>query len=266
MHIVQQQGGFPILDLVVADVEPNSATALEFRGNPNPQRGAGGAGAASGIQIQAEKIGNGVWFLNFGAPQSLVVEFKDHVIVIEGPTGDDRSLATIAEVKKMFPNKPIKYLVNTHHHSDHSGGIRAYVAEGIPIITHESHKRYYEQDIFKNPHTLNPDRLARTPRPLVIETVKDKRVLTDGNMTLELHLMRGNTHAEGLLMAYIPSEKLLIQADAFAPRPGAAPLPKPSPYTINLVENVQRLKLDVQRVAHVHGGVDSWETVLKTAR
>jgi hypothetical protein len=66
-------------------------------------------------------------------------------------------------------------------------------------------------------------------------------------------------------MAYIPKEKLLIQADAFAPRPGVPPLPSPSPYTINLVENVERLKLDVQRVAHVHGGVDLYETVRKAA-
>src|SRR5262245_64535435 len=100
----------------------------------------------------------------------------------------------------MFPNKPIKYVVNTHHHSDHAGGIRAYVAKGIPIITHESHKRYYEQEIFKNPHRLNPDRLARMPRAAVIEAISDRRVLTDGSMTVELHLMRGNLHSEGLLM------------------------------------------------------------------
>jgi Metallo-beta-lactamase superfamily len=150
MHIVQQQGGHPVLDILVADVEPNSSVALEFRGNP--QRGAAPAApGSSGIQIQSEKIGEGLWFLNSGAPQSLLVEFKDYAVIIEGPTGDDRSMATIAEAKRMFPSKPIKYLINTHHHSDHSGGIRAYAAEGIPIITHESHKRYYEQDIFKAP-------------------------------------------------------------------------------------------------------------------
>jgi hypothetical protein len=66
-------------------------------------------------------------------------------------------------------------------------------------------------------------------------------------------------------MAYIPKHRLLIQADTFAPRPGVPPLPSPSPYTTNLVENVERLKLNVDRVAHVHGGVDSWETVLKSA-
>src|SRR5215813_9054480 len=129
-------------------------------------------GTGPTIQIQTEKIADGLWFLNFGAPQSLLVEFKDYVVIIEAPTGDERSMATIAESKRMFPNKPIKYVINTHHHADHSGGIRAYVAEGIPIITHESHKRYYEQDIFNNPHKLNPDRLARMPRAPVIETVK----------------------------------------------------------------------------------------------
>jgi glyoxylase-like metal-dependent hydrolase (beta-lactamase superfamily II) len=137
------------------------------------------------------------------------------------------------------------------------------VAEGIPIITHESHKKYYEQEIFKAPHTINPDRLARNPRAPILEYVKDKRVITDGKMTLEIHLIKDNLHAEGLLMVYIPSEKMLVQADAFAPRPGAPPLPAPSPITINFVDNVRRLKLDVQKVVHVHGGVDTWERVVR---
>ena len=267
MHIVQRQGGYAVLDLTVDGVEPNSSAALEFQGNPQRGGGAGGRGAEApgAARIQSEKIGNGVWIISYGNERSAAVEFKDHVIIVEAPGGDDQSLATIAEVKRILPNKPIKYVVNSHHHSDHAGGIRAYVAEGIPIITHESHKRYYEQEIFKNPHTLNPDRLARMPRAPVIETVKDKRVLTDGDMTLELYLVRGNLHAEGMLMAYVPKEKLLIQADLFVERPGAPPLPAPSPFTTNLVENVQRLKLDVQRVVHIHGGVDSWSEIVKAA-
>ena len=266
MHILQRQGGHPILDIMVADVEPNSSAAREFTGNPQRGGGAGARGGEGGPgRIQSEKIADGIWFLNLGAPQSLLVEFKDYLVIIEGGAGDDRTMATIAEAKRMFPAKPIKYLVNTHHHFDHSGGIRAYAAEGIPIITHESHKRFYEEQIFKNPHTLNPDRLAKMPRAVMIETVKDKRVLTDGNMTLELHLVRGNLHAEGMLMAYVPKEKLIIQADLFTPRLGAPPLPAPSPYTTNFVENVERLKLDIQRVAHVHGGTDSWAEVLKAA-
>ncbi len=262
-RIVQKQGGHPVLDIGIAEVEPNNTAALAV--GTNAPAGAERRPEPSAPEIKSERIGEGVWFLNYGAPQSLLVEFKDYVVIIEAPTNDARSMATIAEVRRMFPGKPIKYVVNTHHHSDHAGGMRAYVAEGIPIITHESHKRYYEQEIFKNPHALNPDRLATMPREPIIETVRNKRVLSDGAMSLELYLVRGNFHSEGLLMAYVPTLKLLIQADMFARRPGAAPLPAPSPFTVNFVENVERLGLDVERVAHVHGGVDPWQLVLEAA-
>jgi glyoxylase-like metal-dependent hydrolase (beta-lactamase superfamily II) len=262
MKILMKQGGHPTLELAVAEVTPNSPAAQQVQADSG--RG-GGAAGGGGPQIKADKIADGVWFMTFGAPQTILVEFSDHVALIEGPTGDDRSMATIAEVRRMLPNKPIKYLVNTHHHSDHAGGIRAYVAEGIPIISHETQRRYYEQQIFRAPHTLNPDRLARAPKPLVLETMRDRRVLTDGTRTLELHHVRGNLHSEGLLMAYLPKERILIQADTFAPRPGVPPLPAPSPYTINLVENIERLKLDVERVVHVHGGSDPIATVRAAA-
>jgi glyoxylase-like metal-dependent hydrolase (beta-lactamase superfamily II) len=268
MHIVQRQGGYPTLEVRVADVQPNSPAALEVRGNP--PRGGGppatpGAPAPAASRVEPEKIADGVWFMTPGAEGSILVEFNDYVVLVEGPGGDAQTLATLADVKRMRPDKPIKYVVNTHHHADHAGGLRAFVAEGIPIITHDSHKRYYEQQIFSNPHTLNPDRLARAPRAPVIEAMQDKRVLTDGTMTLEIHLMRDQPHSEGLLMVYIPKEKLLIQADAFAPRPGAKPLPAPSPYTVNMVDNVARLKLDVARVVHVHGGITPFADVLTAA-
>ncbi len=270
MHIVMREGGFPTLDVTVTDVQPNSPEALEVRANPPRGGGPGGGrgGAAPGpaaARTEPEKIANGVWFMTPGAEGSTLVEFNDYVVIVEAPGSEGQSMATMADVKRMLPNKPIKYVVNTHHHADHAAGLRAYVAEGIPIITHESHRKYYEEQIFKNPHSLNPDRLARAPRAPILETMKDKRVLTDGNMTLELYLMRDQLHSEGLLMAYIPKEKLLIQADAYAPRPGAPPLPAPSPFTTNLVDNAARLKLDVARVVHVHGGINPYSDVLKAA-
>ena len=271
MHLVMREGGFPTLDLKVADVQPNSPAASQVAaGNPPRGGGAGGgrgapAPGAAGAEARPEKIADGVWFLTPGVEGSILVEFNDYVVIIEAPGSEAYTMAALAEVKRMAPNKPIKYVVNTHHHGDHAGGLRAYVAEGIPIITHESHKKYYEEQIFKNPHSLNPDRLARAPRAPILETMKDKRVLTDGTMTLELHLMRGQGHSEGMLMAYIPKDKLLIQADAYAPRPGAPPLPAPSPFTTNLVDNVARLKLDVARVVHIHGGITPYSDVLKEA-
>lgn len=265
MHIVMKEGGYPTLDLTVADVQPNSQAALDVRG-ANPTQGGGQAGAgAARAERQAEKIADSVWALTPGVEGSILVEFKDYVVIIEGPGNDAYTMATLAQVKKMAPDKPIKYVVNTHHHADHAGGLRAYVAEGIPIITHESHKKYYEEVIFKKPHTLNPDRLARAPRAPILETMKDKRVLTDGDMTVELHLMPNHLHAVGLLMAYLPKQKLLIQADSYIPRPGAPPLPAPSPYTINLVDDVARLKLDVARVVHIHGGVSPYSELVAAA-
>jgi glyoxylase-like metal-dependent hydrolase (beta-lactamase superfamily II) len=215
--------------------------------------------------VAPERIADGVWFMTPGAEGSTLVEFNDYAVFVEGPGSDAQTLAALADAKTIAPNKPVRYVINTHHHADHAGGLRAFVAEGIPIVTHETHKQYYEQQIFRNPHTLNPDRLARAPRAPTIETVKDKRVFTDGRMTLEIHHLRDHAHSEGLLVAYIPRERLLIQADAFHPRPGAKPLPAPSPFTINLVDNVARLKLDVARVVQVHGGISPYADVLKAA-
>jgi glyoxylase-like metal-dependent hydrolase (beta-lactamase superfamily II) len=262
-HIVMRQSGFPILEVNVSDVRPNNAAAMQIGGG-GAGRGAGGGGAAAAPLVPL-KLAEGVWALTPATEGSILVEFNDYVVMVEAPASDAYTAAAIEAAKKLAPGKPIKYVVNTHHHSDHAGGLRAYVAEGIPIITHESHKKYYEEQIFKAPHALNPDRLARAPRAAIIETMGDKRVISDGKMTLELYLLRGHLHAEGLLMAYIPSAKLVIQADAYIPRPGAPPLPAPSPYTTNLVDNVARLKLTPERVVMIHGGVAPWSDVLKAA-
>jgi glyoxylase-like metal-dependent hydrolase (beta-lactamase superfamily II) len=227
-----------------------------------PERGPVAAAAPPPAPV---KLADGVWQLNPNGEGSILVEFKDYVVMVEAPGGDAVTAGSIEAAKRLTPNKPIKYVVNTHHHADHAGGMRAYVAEGIPIITHESHKKYYEEQIFKNPHSLNPDRLARMPRAPMLEFVKDKRVITDGNQTLEIYLMKDQPHAEGLLMVYLPKSKLLMQSDAYIPRPGAPPLPMPSPYTTNLVDNVTRLKLDVARVVHIHGGSSPYSDVLAAA-
>jgi glyoxylase-like metal-dependent hydrolase (beta-lactamase superfamily II) len=259
-HVVQTQGGHPTLDLNVSDVQPNSAAARALSLPTSPPA----APPSTSVKTEPQKIADGVWFLDGGAPMSVLVEFSDHVVIIEGPQNDERTEATIAAVKQLLPSKPIRYVVNTHQHFDHSGGIRAYVAAGIPVVTHEKNKPYWER-VLKNPFTLEPDRLARASRAPKIETVGEKRVLSDSSMALELHHLKGNLHDETLLVAYLPKQKLLVQADAFHPRPGAKPLAAPPPFTVNLVENIRRLKLDVERVVHLHGGIDSMATVTVAA-
>jgi glyoxylase-like metal-dependent hydrolase (beta-lactamase superfamily II) len=172
---------------------------------------------------------------------------------------EQRSLAVIAEVKKLIPNKPIRYVVNTHHHFDHSGGLRAYVDEGATIVTQEINKEFYEK-AFSTTRTLNPDRLAQSRKSAKVETVGDKKVLSDGTRTLELHLITGSPHNDGILMAFLPKEKILIEVDVFTPpSPPAAGAPPPAPAaavnpsTVNLVDNVEKRKLDFETILPLHG-------------
>jgi glyoxylase-like metal-dependent hydrolase (beta-lactamase superfamily II) len=255
-RIVERQGGHPTLDVTVASVQPNGAAGLEVKVNP-------GGGGEGGQAAKSERLGNGVWLITAGL-NSVLVEFSDHLVVVEGLGNDARSHAVLTEVRRLVPNKPIRYLVNTHAHFDHSGGVRAFAAEGITVLTHEVNKPFFEK-VFRLPHRINPDSLAKSNRTAVVEAVGARRVLTDGTQTLELHHIRGSDHNDGLLMAYLPRERIVIQADAFHPRPGAKPYPVPPQFVVNFYENIQRLKLDVAQVLHIHGGVDSVAVVAKAA-
>jgi glyoxylase-like metal-dependent hydrolase (beta-lactamase superfamily II) len=159
----------------------------------------------------------------------------------------------MAEVAKLVPKKPIRYLVNTHHHFDHSGGLRTYVAAGVTIVTHDVNKTFYEKT-FAAPRTLNPDRLQQTRLKPIIETLRDRKELRDATRSLELHHIANNPHNDGIIMAFLPKERLLIAVDVYtAPNPGAAPPATPNPNTVNFVENIDRLKLDFDRVLPLHG-------------
>jgi glyoxylase-like metal-dependent hydrolase (beta-lactamase superfamily II) len=256
MHIVQRQGGYPILDLTVSDVKPNAPVTIQAQGRAGGAPG-GGPAAAAAAATPSEKLADGVYLI-LGGYASVAVDFKDYIVVIEGATNDDRANAVIAEAKRLIPNKPIRYLVNTHQHFDHSGGLRAFVAEGATIVTHDAHKAYYEK-VWAAPHTLNPDRLAKAPKKPTFETVSEKKVLTDGNHVVELHHLQGSGHNAGLLVAYLPKEKILIEADAFNPPADKnAPAVRPvSPYTMNLVDNMKRLKLEVNRIIPIHYPADN---------
>lgn len=247
-RIVHTAGGFPSLDLTVTEVAANPEVALPVP--PNVQ-----GAAAPALKVDSQKLADGVWYITGGSHHSVAVEFKDHVAVIEAPLNEERSLLVIGEVKRVVPGKPIKYLVNTHHHFDHAGGLRTYVAEGATIVTHQVNRRFY-QDTLSAVRTLKPDRQSEARRKPGFEAVTDRKVLTDGAMTMELHHIRGNPHHDGFLMAYLPGQKLLVEVDAFSPPPPNTPPPAtPNPNAVNLYENIQRLKLDVGQIVPLHGRV-----------
>jgi len=247
-HIVQKQGGYPILDLTVTDVKPNAPANIQSAATPPP--------AALG-SATSEKLGDGVYLI-LGGYAAVAVDFKEYIVVIEGPQNVQRAEAIIAEAKRVIPNKPIKYVVNTHQHFDHSGGLRDFVAEGATVITHQMNKPYYEK-IWANPHTLNPDRLAQNPKKPSFKTMTEKMVLTDGNHVVELYHLQNFGHNDGMIIAYLPKERVLLEADGFNPPP--QPLTKTpaaiSPFTASLAANIDRLKLDVQRIVPVHYPADN---------
>jgi glyoxylase-like metal-dependent hydrolase (beta-lactamase superfamily II) len=247
--IVQKQGDYPILDLTITDVKPNVAVNIQ-----PPAAGAGGGGGAQ--QATSEKLSDGVYLI-LGGYAAIAVDFKDYIVVIEGPQSEERASAIIAKAKELIPGKPIKYVVNTHAHYDHSSGLRTFMAEGATVITHEVNKPFL-QKVGTMPHTLNPDKLEQAKKKPSIETMTEKKVLTDGNHVIELYHVTGIGHHDGLLVAYLPKEKVLLEADAYNPQPAnATPPSPPSPYTLALVANIERLKLDVNRIIPVHYPADN---------
>ena len=245
MKIFQKDGVFPVLDLTVSDVQPNAPANLEApRATP------------SATHVESQKIADGVWYLaGTPDPNSMAVEFKDYVVIIESSVTEARALANMEEVKRLVPGKPIRYHVNSHHHSDHAAGLRAYVAEGSIILTHEMNKKFYEQMVLKNPHTLEPDRLSQNPKPAKFIWVKDKYVLTDGDRSLEIYTVPGAGHTANLLMSYLPKEKILFITDIFnqfgEPRPNDPPPGIVTPYYAALGDNLKRLHLDVAAAGSV---------------
>jgi glyoxylase-like metal-dependent hydrolase (beta-lactamase superfamily II) len=183
---------------------------------------------------------------------ALVVGFKDYVFVMEAPNGDATSRQIIAEIKKLFPGKPIRYLAVTHHHDDHAGGIRTYVAEGVTVIGSPGEKTFFEK-VMKSSFTIDRDALTLKPQPLKWESVEGrKRVLTDGTTTVELIDIGPSPHAEEMLVAYLPNEKLIFQADLLD-RPANNDPPTINDITVHFSDWLDASKLDVTRVIAVHG-------------
>jgi glyoxylase-like metal-dependent hydrolase (beta-lactamase superfamily II) len=259
-RIVQKEDGFDTLDITVTDVQPNVAVSL-----PVPENVAK-VTAPPSVTAQIEKVSDGLWSVNAANTRSLAVEFRDHIVMLEGPTSDARSAAANEVVRKTIPNKPIRSVVNTHAHYDHAGGLRQYVAEGITVITHESNKAFYEK-AWARPRTLDADPIAKAGKPPMIETVGDKHVLTDGSRTVELYYHKGNGHHTGTLIAWLPRERILMYGDAYNP-PAGDEIRTPergSYYAIQLVDLVeQQLKLNPVRIAPVHGRLVPYQN-LKTA-
>lgn len=244
--------GHNTMDIQVSAVQANAPVQVVAA----PQTATAPAPPVS--RVESQKLAEGVWLVGGGSHNSVAVEFRDFVAVIEGPLNEERGLAVIAEVYRLAPKKPIRYLVNTHHHFDHSGGMRPFVAEGAAIVTHQMNHEFYEKVHFSPAsRTLQPDRLfllnpdgVRDP---VFELVNQKYVISDGSRTLDVYPVQGLNHAGTMLIAYLPRERIVVNGDLYSPPAQGAPMPMANPSMRALQQTIQRLRLDVTQHVPIHG-------------
>ena len=208
--------------------------------------------------VAVTPLGKGVWWLAGQSHHSVLVEFADHLMLIEAPQSEARTLAVIAKAKEIVPKKPLTELVTTHHHFDHTAGMRAAIAEGMTVITQAGNKEWVE-NMARRPHTLQPDYLAKNASRLNVVTVDEEREVKDQAMTVMLYHVAGNPHSDTMLMAYIPRDRVLIEVDAFSPGSQA------NPYAANLLENIQKRNLRVDRIVPLHGTIAPLAELVKVA-
>lgn len=200
--------------------------------------------------VTDEEIADGVWFLAGQSHHSLLVEFPEYTVLVEAPQNDTRALGVIARSRELVPDKPLRYLVNTHHHFDHSGGLRAAVAEGLTVITHETNQSLFE-DLVSRSHTIAADHLAQNPAELMLETVTGDETyeLRDGNRVVELFRLGDNPHADGSLLVYLPADRILVQSDLYIPGVGG---PFAETAAI-LLQSIRDRELRVEHLVPIHG-------------
>ncbi|MBZ5674487.1 MAG: MBL fold metallo-hydrolase [Acidobacteriia bacterium] len=254
-QIVQKRGGWPFFTAYILGAHANPANLQQLMTPPAGGRGGppGGAAAPAAAGPTSEKLADGVYRIN-GAYNSLAIEFADYILLFEpGPQSEARAQAIIAEAKRVIPNKPIRYGVISHHHFDHTSGLPAVVAEGIAIVTPTVNKAFLMKALTA-PRTLAPDSMSKSGKKPVIEAMTgDKRVFQDATRTFEVHLIKGLPHADGLVIGYLPKEKILVYADMFNLPPPNDPVPNPPVVgTQVFVDNIERLKLEPERIMSIH--------------
>jgi glyoxylase-like metal-dependent hydrolase (beta-lactamase superfamily II) len=238
----------PSYDFEASTVEVNVANAVVEVPAQVRQNG------ASTATVTTRQIAPGTWLIGGNGYNSVALEFANFSAVIEAPLDEVRSAAVIGEVHRLMPAKPLRYVVNTHHHFDVAGGLRGYAAEDVLIVTQQSNYDNYEAlALSLHNQMLDPDALGRAPRQVHYIRMEEHWTMTDGSRKLELYHVQNQSHSEDMLMAYLPEEKILVECDLFdAPKAGQKAAP--TALATALLYNMERVRIAPTRIVSVRSG------------
>jgi len=215
--------------------------------------------ASQGLRLN--ELSPGVFHVVGGTHNSLLVEMSDHLVMVDAPVGDGQSMWVVNTAKQRFPNKPIRWLILTHHHMDHAGGMRGVLAEGAILVVGQGAGAHYRKTLAA-PMQRNPDMKPMDFSQVQILEVPDSHVMSDSaGRQVIAYVIQDNPHAKGMLMAYVPHARLGFVTDIWTP---GAPLPeKPNPALVSIVRTVQRTGIQPERFAGGHGSTAPYESLTK---
>jgi len=241
--IEQQRGGGGVFGVIITDASANPQNLAELMVSPQAGGGGfggGGGGGAAPTDI-VEPIGPGTWLIT-GGYVALVAEFEDHVMVFEAGQNEARGEQILAAVTELIPDKPIRYLVNSHPHSDHTGGIVPFIRNGTTLITHANNATFLEMAL-STPRTL----LGEATLDPQVQGVDGITVYEDSVNRVELHSVP-NGHTDGMLVAVMPRQRIMFEADFTLPQPGQ----EPNPFVVTLAQYVAQVNPTFDRYLAVH--------------
>lgn len=255
-QITMRTAGEVTREIRLSEVSLNAQLPAEMFGIPPDLADTPGPDSSGVTQLAP-----GVYFLR-GSHNCLLISMKDYIIAVEAARGEDWANTIIEKAQQIAPNKPVRYLINTHYHFDHSGGTRTFVAEGATIVAHSLAEGHYRR-MTQTAHSLDADRLSLAPRPLQFQGVEDKFVLDDGNQKVEIYAI-ASPHSDDMLIVYLPKEKIVYVSDIFSINfPPGGQLPPRFNFVPALDRELKRLALAVQTFAPSHGRVGSAEDFVR---